>query len=391
MKNILRFMGALLLTLALLLPLNGTAWAKDTAQLDFADIALLVPKENKQLDIMQRSLPLMQKSRDQITSMRDGIKGDTPASNSAIRDLLQSYGIILADKNNEIYSPEQQSWATLMMTSLGAMSAMGQTTSSYISTSGIDMQIEQMRIQIAQTQAQLMNGGQQLFITYHQLQDNIIKITSSRVLLEEKLRLAQTQQTAGVGTALAVIEAELALAELDTGVKQLESQSAQLLNQLKLIVGWPQIQIIKLGNIPRPNREFLGKIILSDDTQSACDNSYSLKLKQAEYKYTDSDEQKNIIKLTMDAQKEQITLAVSTQYYKMTEANSTLLLEEQRLEVAEQKVKQARLQHKVGLLAELALQAEENSYKTQQEAVTSALDALFWEIEKYKAIVAGLN
>ncbi|MCL1816844.1 MAG: TolC family protein [Clostridiales bacterium] len=382
-----KMLVALMLALGLLLLVSGAAWAKDTAQLDYADIALRVPKENKNLDIMQRSLPIMQKRRDELVNIRDGIKGTTPASSGAIASLMQDYQNTMQNSND----PEKLNWALLMMNTMGAMSMMGQVSAGSISTSGIDMQIEQMRIQIPQTEAQLINSGQQLFIAYYQLQDNIKKMKSSRVLLEESLRLAQTQQTAGLGTALAVMEAQLSIAELDAAIKQLENQGAQLLNQLKLIVGWPQIQIIRLGKIPKPNREFPGKADLSQDIQSACDNSYSLKLKQAEHKYTDGDEQKNIIKLTMEAQKEQIALSVSTQHYKMTEANNTLLLEEQRLAVAEQKIKQSRLQYQVGLLAEIALQAEENIFTAQQEAVATAMDALFWEIEKYKTIVAGLN
>ena len=380
-----------MLALSMLLLTGGGAWAKDTAQLDYADIALRVPKENKNLDIMQRSLPIMQKTRDGIVNLKDGIRGDTPTSNAAMTSLMHNYQEVLADLNNEIYTPEQQSWATIMMGTMSAMSSMGQISAGSVSTSGIDMQIEQMRIQIPQTEAQLINSGQQLFFTYHQMQYGIKKMKSSRDLLEESLRVAQTQLASGSGTALLVAEAELAIAELDTGVKQLESQSAQLLNQLKLIVGWPQIQIIKLGSIPRPNRVFLDKVVLSEDIKSACDNSYTIKLKQAELKYTDGDDQKNIIKLTIEAQKEQIAMNVSTQHYKIIEANNTLLLEEKRLALAEQKIKQSRLQKQVGLLAEIAMQAEENSYATQQEAVITAMDVLFWEIERYKSIVSGLN
>jgi outer membrane protein TolC len=116
-----------------------------------------------------------------------------------------------------------------------------------------------------------------------------------------------------------------------------------------------------------------------------------MQMKQAEYRYTDDKDRKNILKLGMEAQKEQIALAVSTQYYKIEEAHNTLLLEEQRLAVAEEKIKQSRLQHQLGLLADLLLQKEEQGYSAQQEAVSGAMNALFWEIENYKAIVAGLN
>ncbi|MCL1905807.1 MAG: hypothetical protein FWG06_02225 [Clostridiales bacterium] len=379
-RKIWRLAGTLMLVLSLILLISGAAWAKDTAQLDYADIALRVPGENKNLDIMQRSLPILQKARDELSDIKDSTKG----SSQALARLGQSYNNILM--NPEISMDEKQ-LAGFMLQSM----SMSQMSAGSISLDGINLQVEQLRIQIPQTEARLINSGQMLFITYHQLQDAINKMRSGRALLEESLRLAKTQQSAGVGTALAVSEAELALAELDTGIRQLESQCAQLLNQLKLTVGWPQVQIIKLGSIPKPNREFLGKTVLSEDTQSACDNSYTLKLKQAEHKYTDNDDQKRIITLTIEAQKEQIALALSTQYHKMADANNTLLLEEQRLVVAEQKVKQSRLQHQVGLMAEIALQAEENSYKTQQDAVKTAMDALFWEIENYKAIVAGLN
>ena len=380
-RKTLRLLGTLMLALSLLLLLSSAAFAKDTAQLDYEDIALRVPKENKNLDIMQRSLPMLQKARDKM----DG----GSYTDAGMDELFQIYGQIAnAADTTTAAGLAQHAWANMVM---GSLTASQQMSAGFASMTGIDLQIEQMRIQIQQTQAQLINTGQMLFGSWHQLQYLIEALHIGRELLEESLQLAKVQQTAGIGTALAVKEAELALFDYDTGIKQLESQCAQLLSQLKLIVGWPQIQIIKLGSIPRPNRQFLDKIDLVADTKSACDNSYSIKLKQAEQKYTDGDDQKNIIKLTIEAQKEQIALSLSTQYYKIVEANNTLLLEEQRLVVLEEKIKQARLQHQLGLLADIALQTEENFYTGKHMDITHALDALFWEIESYKAIVAGLN
>ncbi|MCL2496255.1 MAG: hypothetical protein FWF04_02420 [Clostridiales bacterium] len=378
----MRFIAAIMIALMLTPAGAGLAWAKDTAQLDFADIAARVPKENKNMDILQRTLPMLLKYHSDMEKAQDSMK----ATNNAIRGLGDYYATILMD-NQDIFSSEQKAWAGLMMQTLNISAA----SAGSISFNSINMQIEQMRIQIPQTETQLINGGQKLFITWHQLQDGIKKTRDGRVLLEENLRLAQTQQAAGLGTALAVKQAELAIFELDTGIKQMEGQSAQLLNQLKLIVGWPQEQIIKLVTIPQPNREFIAKIDINADIESARENSYSLKLKQSEYKHTDADNQKNLIKLSMDALKEQISLTVSTQYYKLLEAENTLLLEEQRLAVAEEKIRQSRLQHQLGLMADIELQNEESSYATRQDAVITARDSLFWEIENYKVIVAGLN
>jgi len=379
-KKIVRLMGALMLALTFVLIINVAAWAKDPAQLDYADIALRVPKENKQLDILQRTLPVLQKGYDDMVQAGKEIESMT----NSLRDLNAAYSSLadipgLTDLDKGVIKVMQGSLLYNQM-ALGS-----------INLDSINSQIAQVRIQIPQTQAALINGGQQLFVGYHQLQDNIRKTRDSRKLLEEKLNLAKVQLSAGLGTALAVTEAELALAELDTGVAQMESQGVVMLGQLKIIVGWPQGQIIKLGAIPKPDRNFFGKIVLADDIKSAQVNSYSLKIKEQEHKYTSNDEQKRLIKLNIDALTEQIALTVTTQYQKIADQNSTLLLEEQRLTVAEEKIRQTRLQHQVGLLSALALKAEENSYKTRQEAVQTAVDALFWEIENYKAIVAGLN
>ncbi|MCL1816754.1 MAG: TolC family protein [Clostridiales bacterium] len=376
---------ALVLALSFVLLIYGSALAKDTAQLDYAEIATRVPKENKNLDILQRNLPLLQKNRDDMSKSRV----TTNTSDKAMNSLYEHYYQILHAPEG-VYSNEEKTYAQFMLQSL-SMSALAASSQGSVNFNSIDMQIEQIRIQILQTEAQLINSGQQLFYNYYKLQDNIKKMQSSRVLLEENLKLAKTQLAAGLGTALAVQQAELSIFELDTGIKQLESQISQLLSQLKLIVGWPQIQIIKLGSLPKPNREFFGKIDLASDMESACTNSYTIKSKQAEYKYTEDKDRKNLLNLTIEAQKEQISLAISTQYLKIEDANSTLLLEEQRLAVAEEKIKQNRLQHQLGLLSELAWQAEENNYNTQQEAVKTAMDSLFWEIENYKAMVAGLN
>jgi len=380
MKKIMRYTVAFLVALALIMLAVNAAWAKDTAQLDYADIALRVPKENKQMDLLQRTLPVLQKSYDSMVSAGKDIDSMT----NILRDLDMAY-------TNAAKIPDLSQLDQSLIQVLQGSLRFNQMSLGSINLDSINQQVAQTRIQIEQTQAALINGGQQLFVGYHQLQDNISKMRDNRLLLEDGLQLTKVQQTAGLGTALAVKEAELSLAELDTAILQMESQGAIMLNQLKLIVGWPQGQIIKLGGMPKPNREFFGKIDLSADTKSAQDNSYSLKLKQQEYKFTSSDDQKVLIKLNMDAQTEQIALSVSNQYYKIEEKNSTLLLEEQRLAVAEEKIKQSRLQHQVGILTSLALQVEEKNYTAQQEAVTGAMDALFWEIENYKAIVAGLN
>jgi len=385
-KKTLRFACAVATALTLVLLMAGAAWAEDPAQLNYADIALRVPKDNLQLDVLQRSLPLLQKTQDDL-SQNAPSGGD---ASKAVSSLTRTYRNMLAnlnpmDPNNQV----QIDFATFMLqsVSLGAMTADSSTTT----LNSINLQIAQTRIQIEQTQAQLINGGQQLFVGYLQLQDNLKKMQDSRGLLENSLNLARVQQSTGLGTALAVKQAELAVAELDTSILQLESQGAVMLDQLKLIVGWPQQQIMKLGSIPKPDRAFFATINLNADIKSAQTNSYSLKSKQQEQKYSSDDDQTNLIKRTIAAMTEQIALTVSTQYQKIDQQNNALLLEEQRLAVAEEKIKQSRLQHQLGLLSDLALQSAEQSYTAQQEAVSTAMVSLFWEIENYKAIVAGLN
>ena len=379
-KKILLFSCTLLLTLIFVLLASTVLWAKDPVLLDFDDIALRVPKENRQLDILQRTLPVLQKARDDMVKAGKDIE----SLSNGLRDLNAAYSSI--EKNFDMSVLDKKLIETLQ----GSI-AYNQATLGSINFDSIDMQIAQVRIQIPMTQAALINGGQQLFVGYHQLQDNIRKIRDSRKLLEEKLQLAKVQQSTGAGTMLAVKEAELALAELDTSILQMENQGAVMLGQLKLIIGWPQEQVIKLGAMPKPNRDYLGKIVLTEDIKSAQANSYNLKIKEQEHKYSSSDEQKRLIKLNIDAAKEQIALSVSTQYHKIVDINSNLLLEEQRLAVAEEKITQNRMRHKLGQISALALQTEENSFKTRQDAVVSAMDALLWEIEVYKSIVAGLN
>lgn len=380
-KKMLHFMTALVIVLSLVLAGATSAWAKTPetgpVTLEYADIEAKVIKDNKQLQVLQRTMPILTDAKKEIEKAKNEAKKAASSGSGG--------GFGLPDPNATTNE------TALLSMMAGMMSSMSSMSSSAYNTGDLDDQIENLTVQTAQAGAGLVNGAQQLFFTYYSLQDAMADLRAKRALLEENLALAKTQLNAGLGTPLAVKEVELSIAELDSGLAQMAIQGDNLLNNLKQLVGCPQERELILGAIPAPEREFLDGVDVSADIATARENSYSLRLEQLNYKHTTATRQKSLIKINIDAITEQVALTVITQYNKMLEANNTLLLEEQRLSVAAEKIKQARLQNQLGLLSEIMLQSEETSYKAQQDAVTSAMNSLFWEVENYKAIVAGLN
>lgn len=391
-KKIQRTCIALAIIATLVLLASPTAAAiNNEFRLNYDDIERLVTRENRQLEIMRRNFDLLVDARADMRDMRDGM-AHTSDWISGINRSLNSAS--QAASNAAANAPADMVAGLTAMGDIadalaGAM-LVNQAAIGTINFDNIDMQIGQTTVIIEQTTDTLTNTAQGMFVMHHQLQTQLRQMATRRSLLEDSLRLAQVAHSAGTGTRLEALQAELALSEFDNQVSQLENQSQLLINNLKMLVGWQQNEPMILGPLPAPNRNFAANVNINEDTATAIRNSYSLRILQQEFNFTERERQ-HVIRLNMDLTREQIALNLRNQHILLQQQTELLSLEEQRLTVATQQLEQARRQLELGVISQAMLQAEEANYQGQRNAVETARNTLFNEIANYQAMVAGLT
>ncbi len=379
MKKIFAPILALALTLVLApLALANTASLPSTT-LEYDEIAELVKTENLQMEIMRQSLIIPENAKEDMEQAETGIGNQKMAFISAISTL-----------NTIAKNTEDPNIAAIAKATIAALQVSMSTLES-LDFDAIDQQVAQLNVQEDQLELTLINAAQQLFVGYHQIKDAIAQTLLNRPLLEEDLRLAQVALDSKTGTALAVAEAKLALSEFDSSIRQMENQAAQMLPQLKMMVAWPQDLQFNLGDMPKPDLNYANKIDTAADILLAQENSFAIKGYQIEMQYNSDKDADRISQLNIDATMQTIAMAIDTQYLVIQDKLNTLTLEQERLVVAEARIEQTRLQNELGLVPAIALQAEETALLTMQNNLKAANSELFWQIEYYKALVAGLD
>ncbi len=372
-----------ILALALIFSLAPAALANaatlPSTTLEYDEIAELVKTENLQMEIMRQSLIIPENAKEDMERAETGIGNQKMAFISAISTLST------IAKNTDNSDTKVIANATI------AALQVSMSTLEGLDFDAIDQQVAQLNVQEDQLELTLINASQQLFVGYHQIKDAIAQTLLNRPLLEEDLRLAQVALDSQTGTALAVAEAKLALSEFDSSIRQMENQAAQMLPQLKMMVAWPQDLQFNLGAMPKPDINYANKIDTAADILLAQENSFAIKGYQIEMQYTSDKDADRISQLNIDSTMQTIAMAIDTQYLVIQDKLNTLTLEQERLTVAEAKIEQTRLQNELGLVPAIALQAEETALLTSQNNLKVANAELFWEIEYYKALIAGLD
>jgi outer membrane protein TolC len=259
------------------------------------------------------------------------------------------------------------------------------------STSQLERTIEAVTLQNAQSLEQLVNGAQQLFIRIKQMQLNIV--LQQNKLKEAKLAVskAETKLTHGLGTSASHAEAKLQESTAETELTVLKNQLQTMLTQLRDYTGYKNGEILTLGEVPEPAAEILAEIDIEADTEAAVAANYALKMLKIERVNASSATAKKKVDIQIEQQEAALRQNIQQKYAQLLETQAKLDLATAELRQAEQQLKTAETNFKLGKIPQNMLDSKKAALAAKQTAQQNAVLTMIAELEDYQSKINGLN
>jgi outer membrane protein TolC len=385
MKRIIAVIGMMICCGALLLAADRPAWADDKAvakevTLNFADIAARVAGYNNNVRICKLSLSEAQSALSQAQSANRDRRDQRSNINEAIgetKDMINSGTL------GETDLKEAQS----MLSSLEQLASSLKSQN----TSQLERTIEAVTLQNAQSLGQLVNGTQQLFIRIRQLQNNIALKQSKLEQAQLAASKAKTKLAHGLGTQVALNEAQLQVSYARSELSAMEHQLQAMLAQLSVYAGYKQGEILLLGEEPALDLELLAAIDPKSGAEKAAGNNFALKLLKIDRVNANSTSAKKKIDIQIEQQEATVRQNITQKYDLLLETQAKLDLATAELRQAKQQLKTAETNFKLGKIAQSALDKQQANVADKQTAWQNAALTLVMEMGDYQAKLDGLN
>ena len=254
------------------------------------------------------------------------------------------------------------------------------------------------RIQFEMYDTQVVQAGETLYLRLIQVQEGLERARRVRPLAEQGLLLAKTAESVGMGTESGTLSAALRVSDLDALISRLELGEMQLLFEMNKLLGIQYDNALRLRALPAPDIAYYEAIDLAADLRTAVKNSYRLRILEQERRaMTGSSEFRSVVR---DRQRKDSEIELETQalgarmtllYH--TIANDRVALENQelRLKLAQADATAAQTAFEAGQISELAFKQAGEALQAQKDAVSDAVQTLFWNIRTYQWIAEGLS
>ena len=252
----------------------------------------------------------------------------------------------------------------------------------------LEDQLDFSKSSFEQAQVSLANTAQNMFVLYHQLDNNLKKLEKSRNQLADQLALVNKNIELGLAAKIDALDLETSLLELDASRTSLLHQKDALLLQLKGFIGLTYKDELALGEMPEAEKSFIDSIEFEKDLDSAVENAKSIKTKELEMK--NSSITGNQRKYELQIKEQDAALAFTKKYHTLVEAKDQLLVSESKLKAAELKLGKGRISREIGQISESQLNTLLNEVETLRLEVKTNSASLFIEAENYKAMKAGM-
>ena len=357
------------------------AWAADKEiVLDYEDIEARVAAYNNTVRIGKISLSEAQNALSQAR-----------AANRDRREQRESLGEAISETKDMIESGALDDTALKEAQSL--LSTLEQMSDSLRSqtTSQLERTIEAVTLQNAQTVGQLVNGARQLYIRACQLRSNIALQQDKLEQAELAVAKAETRLAHGLGTAAALSEAQLQVSSARTELAALKRQLQTMLAQLRDYAGYKEGETITLGEAPQLDADYLAKIDLESDIAAAVSANYALKLLNIDRINADRTSAKRKITIQIEQQEAATRQNIKEKYDLLLETQAKLDLSAAELKQAQNQLKTAETQFKLGRISQNTLDSKQAACEAKQTAWQNAALTLAAEIVDYQAKVGGLN
>lgn len=374
------------LFMAVLISMNAAvpAFAEEPAPsaaytVPYAQVEQMVLNNNLQADSNERTIGSMNDENE--------LKEKYDKLSTAISQASSGMSAIV---NNPQSTPDLKAVAQGTNVTLESLSAL---IDSQEDTSDDDYELTELQVRLSDNQ--LVESAQSMFSVYYQLQYNIEQFNNTRVVLGDALKAAQSQYESGLGTSVAVADAQAALGTLDNQIADLQNQSKSIGYQMNRLLGHSYNDQITFGPLPEPDTGYAANISLANDLTAAQEASYKVQISKKERSILSDDTVENRDKRQIksneaELERQNIGAALESQYDKIKKQQAVLATEQQKAANAKLKFDQARKKYDLGCLSKMELDRTENDYFTERTAVKTAAATLFWQIESYKWIVKGL-
>lgn len=258
---------------------------------------------------------------------------------------------------------------------LQAQSQMAVATNSMVQRTNITS----MGLQTEQGNYSIVWSMESLYITYNNLTQQIEDMRAKKPLLEKQLAAAQLQNELSMATDSALLSAENALKELETGIKQLEEAKLAIKQTFNVNLAQPYDTDIKIGEVPKVTKEQISVINVDDDYPEALKKAYGVRIEESN---------KDVDKKNDEIRKFQNSFYQT--YENLLNKQIALEVEKGKYSVAVTNKKIADLKLKLGMISYIQYTNEISTYTTRKAAVAQAENALFQAYHQYEWAKKGL-
>lgn len=251
--------------------------------------------------------------------------------------------------------------------------------------------IETIGLGYEQTEMELVVQAQKAMISYFQLLEQREVLAKNKELAEASYQSAQTRQGLGMATAAEVLDAQQAMQNFESQITELESNIQSTKQKLCVMTGWSADADPQIMPVPKPDLTRLDTMNLTQDTQKALEQDYTLRINQQKLANATSMENTELLQTTVDNDRQQVSVAMNTAYQAVQQAKAEYDQAVLDCQVAEKNMAAADQKYQLGTLSKLEYLKEQSSFLTSRAAKNSKEMALFQAMETYDWAVKGVR
>lgn len=242
----------------------------------------------------------------------------------------------------------------------------------------------------AKAEDSLVQSAQSNFISYYKNQLELESALETKKTLENAYSLAAAQRQAGTVTDTDVLDAWEAVLNQETTIANLEQTIENTRQTLIVMCGWQGNDQPEIQNVPEVELAQIDAIDLEADKQTALETNYTLRINQIKLENAENAENKENIQKTIDANKRQIGVSVTSAWQSL---NTARLSYEQAIsdEAAEERnMTLAQQKWNAGMITKYDYENQQSTLASKKLAVQTAQLDLLTALENYRWNVNGL-
>lgn len=271
-----------------------------------------------------------------------------------------------------------------------------------------EMELEKAILQIDMGNQSIIWGGQNLYLAYNSLKSKRDELGQNLQLLDNQINIMTLQEELGMITLLDLDGIKNQRQEIIFAIDSLQDQMDNLMGELNLILGEDFDRPLELEDSFKIDKNFIPKMNYKKDKQLAKNNSYSIKLKNYDYKIQydnmlwenkngSSDELRTAkrnadnAKLALDQEGKNVELIFSKAYQEIQSKVVELKNENNNLEYEQKKQYISQLKYELGMISKMEFEDAKSKYDSQNSKVKTIEQDLFQKSLQYKALLKGIN